>query len=593
VKCWGSNGGGQVGDGTTTDRATPVDVVGLTSGIVAISAGGGHTCAITTAGAVKCWGGNDFGGLGNGSQTFSTVPVDVSGLSSGIAAVSGGLIHTCALTTGGGVKCWGYNSFGGLGNGQTRESLVPVDVQGLASGVSAIATGYEHSCALTIGGAVKCWGSGNGSALGNGSTTYSDRPVNVAGLAGGVSTIAAGPDHACATTGDGAIKCWGGNYGNTPVDVTGAAEGIGALAAGSGHTCALTSEGAVKCWGGNQYGQLGNGSTTESAVPVDVSGLAGGTAAIDAGYDHTCALTSDGEVKCWGDNWTGQLGNGRPCESRASTSVAVNVAFTGLPVSEPPAPPSGPIEHAMGPTDVVLRFNVGPDLSVGELEGQLFQPGPEFTLYGDGTAIFRNDREGALTPADSSIVRARPFTIADLTEDQVQELLRFALGEGGLSDACEVYESRDVDGFGSAVFTVRAGALDKRIEAFGEHPLGLLIERLLSLDRGGSIPTRVWLPDRFRGTLFDVDPANYGGVLPDPDEVGSFAWPWPGLAPEDFVRPEGPDFGLPRRVMSGAEAAVHGFSGNGGLVQRVYLVGPDRKTLYYFSMWPVFPDETS
>ncbi|MDQ2965791.1 MAG: hypothetical protein M3R57_08090, partial [Chloroflexota bacterium] len=124
----------------------------------------------------------------------------------------------------------------------------------------------------------------------------------------------------------------------------------------------------------------------------------------------------------------------------------------------------------------------------------------------------------------------------------------------------------------------------------GENPLGPLVERLRNLDRGGSIPTRPWSPDRFRGSLFDVDPANYSGLLPDPDEVGFFDWPWPGLTPDDFVRPE---FATPLRVLSATEAAVHGFSNNGGLVKRVYLRGPDRKTLYYFSMWPMLPDESS
>jgi hypothetical protein len=271
--------------------------------------------------------------------------------------------------------------------------------------------------------------------------------------------------------------------------------------------------------------------------------------------------------------------------------VAVDVAFSPS-VVEPPEVPAGRIEHAMGPTDVVLRFDSGPDLAVSDLTGELFQPGPEFTLYGDGTAIFRSER-AELPPTQRSILRVPPFMIAQLTEDQVQSLLRFALGEGGLMAACERYESRDVDGFGSAVFTVHAGVLDKRIESFGESPLGPVINRLLSLDRDGSIPTRTWEPDRFRGSLFELGPYEEGWVLPNPDVVGILAWPWPGLAPDDFVTPPDPGWESPRRILSAAEAAVHGFSDNGGLVQRVYIRGRVGKTLYYFSMWPVFPDETS
>src|SRR5258706_347713 len=155
--CWEMNHDGQLGNGTTTDSPTPVAVSGLGSGITAVKAGRSNTCVLTQAGGVKCWGLNDAGQLGNGTTINSLLPVDVSGLSSGGTAISIGAPHTCALTTGGTVKCWGLNADGELGNGTTIDSTTPVDVRGLGSGVTAIAAGAQ-SCALIAGTVIKCWG---------------------------------------------------------------------------------------------------------------------------------------------------------------------------------------------------------------------------------------------------------------------------------------------------------------------------------------------------------------------------------------------------------------------------------------------------
>jgi|GEM_PF-944741 len=321
VKCWGYNYYGQLGDNTTNTIPTPVDVVGLSSGVETISAGGFHTCALTTAGGVKCWGENGYGQLGDNSTTDKWTPVDVAGLTSGVAAIAGGDYHTCALTTAGGVKCWGGNWNGELGDNSTTNRSTPVDVSGLTSGVAAISAGEYHTCALTTTGGVKCWGYNYYGQLGdNNSPNDSWTPVDVVGLSSGVTAISVGGYHTCALTTAGGLKCWGWN-GNgqigdnttndryTPVDVVGLTSGVAAVSAGDEHSCALTTSSGVKCWGYNSNGQIGDNTTTDRWTPVDVAGLTSGGAAISAGGLHTCALTAAGGVKCWGYNNDGQLGN--------------------------------------------------------------------------------------------------------------------------------------------------------------------------------------------------------------------------------------------------------------------------------------------
>ncbi len=338
VKCWGSNGSGRLGDGTTTDHATPVDVSGLND-VQAIVAGADHTCALTTGGAVKCWGANWAGQLGDGATADQWTPIDANGVNSDMQAIAAGAAHTCALTTGGGVKCWGWNRSGQLGNGMTEDRWIPVDVSGLSSGVQAIAAGAGHNCALTAGGGVECWGWNEYGQLGDGTTIYQRGPAGVDGMTSGIEAIAAGGRYTCALTASGGVKCWGANelgqVGDgtttdrwTPVNVSGLSSGVQAIAAGGRHTCALTLSGGVKCWGVNDAGQLGDGSTTNRLTPVNVSGLSNSIQAIAAGTNHTCALTIGGGVKCWGQNSAGQLGDGTSINR--STPVDVSGLTAGV-----------------------------------------------------------------------------------------------------------------------------------------------------------------------------------------------------------------------------------------------------------------------
>jgi alpha-tubulin suppressor-like RCC1 family protein len=323
VKCWGYNGSGALGDGGSLGGSTPVSVVGL-SDVAAIAAGGGHTCALTGAGAVKCWGYNGSGQVGDGTLATRKTPVSVSGLSSGVVAITAGYRHSCALTGAGAVKCWGANYFGAIGDGTTTARLVPVAVSGLSSGVVAIAAGDYHTCALTDAGAVKCWGWNQYGQVGDGKRAYRLArltPLSVIRLSSGAVAIAAGYRHSCALKGGGAVLCWGANHSGqlgdgtnkhrpVAVNVSGLTRGVVAITAGHAHSCALTSAGAAMCWGSNFDGQLGDGTTTNRSTPVAVSGLSSGVVAIENGARHVCALTNAGAVECWGLPGDGQVGGG-------------------------------------------------------------------------------------------------------------------------------------------------------------------------------------------------------------------------------------------------------------------------------------------
>ena len=339
VKCWGSSFSGQLGDGSSALRPTPVDVTGLTSGVASVSAGGYHTCAVTESGGLKCWGSNGSGRLGDGTSTQRLTPVDVTGLTSGVTSVSGGGSHTCAVTTAGGLKCWGWNRYGQLGDGTATDRFTPVDVSGLTSGVASVSTGSSHTCAVTTSGGLKCWGWNQYGQLGDGTTTDRSTPVDVSGLTSGVASVSTGSFHTCAVTTPGGLKCWGRNTDgqlgdgtttqrSTPVEVTGLTSGVSSVSAGWDHTCAMTTSGRLKCWGFNRDGQLGDGTTTQRSTPVGVTGLTSGVASVSTGFSHTCAVTTSGGLKCWGWNRDGQLGDGTTAER--STPVDVTGLASGV-----------------------------------------------------------------------------------------------------------------------------------------------------------------------------------------------------------------------------------------------------------------------
>jgi alpha-tubulin suppressor-like RCC1 family protein len=335
VQCWGSNQYGQLGNNSTTDSWVPTKVAGLMSGVQAIAVGGQHACALLNNGGVQCWGSNQYGQLGNNSTTDSSVPVQVSGLPSGVQAITAGHSHTCALLNSFDVRCWGDNYFGELCTGFGWYSTVPVSVPvwSLPSGVQAITAGDGTTCALLSSGGLQCWGANGNGELGGGYTSNrSYVPVQVSGLTSGVKAVAPGSLHACALLNSGGVQCWGDNlYGqvgsNGPVDslvpVPVFGSSVQAVAAGSFHTCALLSSGGVQCWGANFVGELGNNSTvTQSAYPVQVWGLTSGVQAISASNGFACALVNNGNVQCWGNNASGQLGTSPSFDSLLPVQVS-------------------------------------------------------------------------------------------------------------------------------------------------------------------------------------------------------------------------------------------------------------------------------
>jgi alpha-tubulin suppressor-like RCC1 family protein len=310
LKCWGWNGNGQLGNGTMTGSnfvfTPPVDVIGLSSGVVGVTAGEEHTCALMSTGAVKCWGAC-AGPCGAGVST----PMDIPGLGSGVVQVAAGEMHTCALLKTGDVECWGTG--GEFEPSPDFTATTPTTVPGLSK-ATAIASGDGYACAL-FGAAAQCWGGNMLGELGAGSNLPSDSPMPlpVSGLGSGVLALGTlGGSQTCAIVTGGALKCWGSNdhgqlgnsnagaYSATPLAVTGLGSGVTAVAAsGEWSACAVVS-GGVQCWGDGSYGQLGNGTVTPSNVPVGVTGLSSGIADVVTGDVHGCARTSKGAVQCWG-----------------------------------------------------------------------------------------------------------------------------------------------------------------------------------------------------------------------------------------------------------------------------------------------------
>ncbi|MCH8025158.1 MAG: hypothetical protein IH866_00055 [Chloroflexi bacterium] len=333
---------------------------------VAVAVGSTHTCAVTDSGSVVCWGWTFEGSFRDGTAVVQTVPVAMSGLESDVTDVTASGLYSCALTAAGAVQCWGFNHVG-------ESPTTPEEVAGLDEGALAITSAGNRTCALTNAGAVKCWDEG----------WRTIPPRVVPGLESGVSDITIGRGHTCVLTATGAVQCLGENRSgqlgdgtndnrSTPANVVGLASGVAVIAAGTEHSCALTDTGGVLCWGNNMSGQLGDGTDTHRNVPVSVAGLSSGVTAIVAGGLRSCAILEAGGVKCWGS------------------------PFGATPV-ELPGAESGVVDLSLGIAHACLLADDGGIRCWGNNGlGQL----------GDGT------RERRLGPVDVVAVQAKPTPAA-------------------------------------------------------------------------------------------------------------------------------------------------------------------------------------
>jgi alpha-tubulin suppressor-like RCC1 family protein len=325
ARCWGRNTNGQLGNNTITDSLVaatvvdPADTTQALSGIASISAGVPVTCALMTDSTARCWGGNDVGQLGHGTITYaggSSVPVtvvdpaDTTQALSGIASISvDGGFHMCAVMDDSTARCWGFNKDGQLGNKSGSNSSVPVTVlnpvdrfdittalSGIASISAQMTNNGSHTCALMTDGTARCWGYNRKGQLGNNSTI--DRSAANSRVL-------------------------------DPADTTQALGGIASIDVGASATCALMTDHTARCWGLNYYGNLGDGANTELnplAVtvvdPADTTTALSGISSISAGVTVTCALMTDGTARCWGNNAFGQLGDGTNTDSLVAVTVS-------------------------------------------------------------------------------------------------------------------------------------------------------------------------------------------------------------------------------------------------------------------------------
>ncbi len=336
VWTWGSNEYGELGDGTTIDKTTPVQIM---SGVIAISAKF-HSLALKDDGTVWAWGHNGNGQLGIGNTTNMNVPTQIPSLTN-VIAISAGNYFSLALKNDGTVWAWGHNYSGQLGDGSTTDRLTPFQVPNLSNVVSIVG-GHSHSIALKNDGTVWAWGWNASGELGDGTTTQKHSPIQVSNLSN-VVLIAGKGSHHIALKDDGTVWAWGyndkGQLGDgttterhSPVQVSALSDFV-SYSIGQGHNMAIKSDGTVWSWGYNGYGNIGDGTTTNRHTPINITSLSN-ISNCSAGRFHSLAVANDGTVWAWGRNDYGQLGDGTTTEKHTPVQIDFNL-FTTPTVTAP------------------------------------------------------------------------------------------------------------------------------------------------------------------------------------------------------------------------------------------------------------------
>ncbi len=342
MKCWGDGGYGRLGNGQWGNRATPnsVDLGGNGGSTAAAEVSQGashHTCAVMTDGTMQCWGEDYYGqnghGSGGGWHSGDSTPVQVT-MPTGRTAVTvaNGLHHSCAIMDDSSLYCWGQNSAGQLGTGDTTDTNIPTEIDlGTNKTPIAVIAGFNSACVILNDSTGMCTGTNQDGQLGTGTTTNytSFTPVTILPTNSNLVALSIGVRHTCGLLDNGSVYCWGWgssgqlgdgttqNRNNSSVQVQLPA-GRTAIAIDSGmrHTCAILDDDSAVCWGRNELGQIGDNTTTDRTTPTNVSMPTGlGVASISAGRDHTCAIATNGSVWCWGAYQKGQLGNGWTTDS--------------------------------------------------------------------------------------------------------------------------------------------------------------------------------------------------------------------------------------------------------------------------------------